>query len=97
MSLRGWTLTWLLLQEGVAVPLLRSFVKGPRGSAEHRQQDSYLAVFQTDTHVPKVDLQLLGGIFSPLSLVLPSCQMYQSRLALSFELRLSLNQACCKK
>lgn len=48
------------------------------------------------THVPKVDLQLLGGILSPLSFFLPSCQMYQSRLALSLELRLSVNQSCCR-
>jgi hypothetical protein len=40
-----------------------------------------------------MDLQLLGGAFSPLSLVLPSCQIYQSLLGLSLELRLSLNQA----
>lgn len=48
------------------------------------------------TYVPNVDRQLLGGPFSPLSLVLPSCQMYQSRLGLFFELLLSLNQACCR-
>lgn len=48
------------------------------------------------THVPKHDLQLLGGIFSPLSLVLPSCQMYQSRFGLSFELLASVNHSCYK-
>lgn len=86
--------TRLFLQEGVTVPLLGSFIKSPSWSTDLVSKALRNRALNT-THVPKQDLQLLGGIFSPLSLVLPSCQMYQSRFGLSFELRASLNHACC--
>lgn len=49
----------------------------------------------TRQNVDELSLQLFGGSFLPSLSSLPLRQMYQSRLGLSLEDALSLNQACC--